>query len=241
MKTPAELRAEANALEKQAKLVEQRRQLEEHNQYVGRAFIVNPTSRIKNSIWTCAILVHKVALDRFGNGYDWTISSIHYSANGQNKTVEYKNKSIAYGFNPHSLIQATEIPIESFKQAKALAQVRAESFRTIIDSLHTNPPPTIDSINDDYEPSEFEFDFPHVLLDSSDLTLVPKDFVLPSNVYILSKKSIAAAIRSLRKEQQFLDRGSHLYQACDMPYVNARTERINRLLNLFQQRQHLNN
>lgn len=73
-------------------------------------------------------------------------------------------------------------------------------------------------------------DIPHIQLDSCDANMLPRKFFLPGYRYVVSTSSIIEGLAALRKEEQHLAGGSHLYEACcDMRYVDGKYEQINRL------------
>jgi hypothetical protein len=232
MKTPSELRAEADRLENEAKAAEQSALEAEYNKYVGRAFVYVPTSRARNSIGACAVLIHSVKMEMFGP--TWITSRIGYGATKNAKNIVFHDKSVDYAFNFDNRADLQEISVESFKKAASLAKTRAESFRKIIDPLYSSPPLAIDEIVDDYNEDKIDFDFPHVVLEPGDTTLVPAEYILPNKAYVISEKSVAAAINSLHRYLAELNIGSAYYQECDRYYIEQRSRRITRLLDIFK-------
>lgn len=79
------------------------------------------------------------------------------------------------------------------------------------------------------EQEALDIDVKYVTLDPCDANMLPQRFQLAGRRYILTPASIKAGLRRLHSEDDRLARGSHLYEACDMRYVEATYAQISRL------------
>jgi hypothetical protein len=107
----------------------------------------------------------------------------------------------------------------------------------IIDEANPNMPlldkytNTSISLMDELRGDEKEavLDIPYLQLAGWETSVLPAAFQLHGNRYILTPQSKRLGLQKLDEEFTSLYRGSHLFEACDMGYVNSRRNTINKL------------
>jgi len=136
-------------------------------------------------------------------------------------------------------VHTGEVSIEQFKLLREYPIHFSEIIFSKVSELRHVSPVSIrrEEIIENDEVN-IAIDIPHVVLASTESSMVPKCFQLPGYKYIISRQSILQAHKSLNEEYETLCRGSHLYQECDMKHVTSRYNQIDRIRSLITSHPH---
>jgi hypothetical protein len=138
-----------------------------------------------------------------------------------------------------TLLYSREIPVSTFNELWRSSADLGEAFmKWVAATIPVDPAAPI--LVTDIVPSEMSqpgddhlsnplTDIPHLQLSAGDSSILPRRFMLPGYRYVLSPSSISEGLACLQNKQDFLGRGSSLYQSCDMGYVNGAYAQIKRL------------
>lgn len=125
---------------------------------------------------------------------------------------------------------------EQFEHVWAVPLVMAKSFIAQIGEQLPNlklEPYGEDTDRLPEDEKDIPLDAPHLKLESNECSMLPRAFTMPGYRYLLTPASRALGMKYLRKEEADLQRGSHLYQECDMRYVTRQYETIRKLRGLL--------
>jgi len=127
-----------------------------------------------------------------------------------------------------------ELPLPVFNELWRKTACTGESFfdklKTRLEAetqatIRTTDPEREDLLSDDDEaagPPDLLF----VQLEAHQANMLPHRFQLPGYRYVLTPGSVEAGMAALNREEEALRRCDHLYEACDMGYVNRKDQDI---------------
>ena len=221
----AEAEAKANAEAAAAELAEAKEKLENRAYYFNR----------DNKRWVSAniVLFGKVKRGGFGK---LEVSSRKIIVTRYAKPLPGFDISVGCDRYDRSFDSVAQLLLDSrgeipksvfmrmYKESENLGDCCMKWLTRVFENPATEPWEDEDKLGE--SEAELGVDLPCLELDAGDAYILPRRYFLSGRRYVLSGGSIAAGLKKLDDEERWLRQGSHLYEACDMGYVNTRTRQI---------------
>ena len=226
-----ELKAKLAKAEEQEKNDSLAKLLKYHTEHhTGKAFVLIHS----NKAWKSVIFTryYKFKLTGFGD-IEYSYKAIQITTYG-NIAKGYSEPKIALThrsdrLHPGMTFPEEQVDMKVFNQVWKHADVTINAAYEKYSELSERKA-KIEEWCEEPDPESIAVDTKYIQLESPDTLFFPKSpFLLPGHRYLITPNSVADAKAKLRAEEEHLDGGSHLYEACDMNYVNGKYERISRI------------
>lgn len=227
MKTPYELRTEADLLEKTLAKEKIQNELKLANEeLLGKAFYCIIHQREWSGI--NAILYTKFEIDTWGE--------LKYLADEANIIIRGKGRGLCGVLGGERLKYSRSfsdvfrlkfdmpkpMSIDIFKRLWDRAKLQSLAAKAELESLFNSEIPIPYGRDEEHRVDEqLDLDIPFIQLTPPETLIMPNTYTLPGMRYILTPASIKAGKEALSYTSNQLSRGSYLFQECDMQYVNS--------------------